>query len=151
MNKTGFVIQARTGSTRLPNKMLLPFYEELTILDILLKRIKEQSFGFPIIVATSDRPKDKEIIKIAKRNNVFYYCGEENDVLNRFVGAANTYTLDSVIRICADNPFLSMNYLKQLVRKLTDNSSDYISFISKDGTPSIKTHFGFWTEYITRT
>lgn len=149
MNKIGFVIQARTGSTRLPNKMLLPFYEELTILDILLERIKNQSFDFPIIVATSDRPKDTEIIKIAKRNNVLYYCGEEKDVLNRFIGAVNTFSLDSVIRICADNPFLSMNYLKQLVCKIKNTPSDYISFITKEGTPSIKTHFGFWTEYIT--
>lgn len=148
-NKIGIIIQARTGSTRLPNKMLLSFFDEKTILDIVISRINKQQFDIPIIIATSKNPKDKEIIKIAERNNVSYYCGDENDVLNRFICAANSFCLDSVIRICADNPFLSMNYLKKLLEYKNVNSRDYISFITKDGTPSIKTHFGFWAEYIT--
>ncbi|QTQ11285.1 glycosyl transferase family 2 [Treponema parvum] len=149
MNKTGIIIQARTGSTRLPNKMLLSFFDEKTILDIIISRINKQQFNIPIIIATSKNSKDKEIVKIAERNNASYYCGDENDVLNRFICAANFFSLDSVIRICADNPFLSMNYLKKLIDYKNINSSDYISFITKDGTPSIKTHFGFWAEYIT--
>lgn len=149
MNKTGIIIQARTGSTRLPNKMLLPFYGDKTILDVLITRINKLKIEIPVVVATSENLRDKEIVKIAERNHVLYYCGDESDVLNRFITAANSNLFDSVIRICADNPFLSMHYLKKLVDYTNNNSADYVSFITSKGIPSIRTHFGFWTEYIT--
>ncbi len=38
--KDGIIIQARTGSTRLHNKILLPFYGEQRIIDILIANIK---------------------------------------------------------------------------------------------------------------
>lgn len=39
--KDGIIIQARTGSTRLHNKILLPFYGEQRIIDILIANIKQ--------------------------------------------------------------------------------------------------------------
>lgn len=50
--KTGIIIQARTGSTRLPKKMLLPFYGQKTILDIILQRINHAFDSIDVIVAT---------------------------------------------------------------------------------------------------
>ena len=37
----------------------------------------------------------------------------------------------------------------KLVNYTKNNSSDYVSYVTSKGIPSIKTHFGFWTEYIT--
>ena len=34
-----FFIQARLGSSRLPRKILLPFYQGETILDLLIKKL----------------------------------------------------------------------------------------------------------------
>lgn len=146
---TGIIIQARAGSTRLQNKMLLSFYEEKTILDIILSRIKNKQLGIPVIVATTTNNHDKEIVKIAERNKVSCFCGDEDDVLKRFIACAEENELTAVVRICADNPFLSMDYLKTLLDYSNGSNSDYISFWTKDKTPSIKTHFGFWAEYIT--
>mgnify|MGYP000181749232 CR=1 FL=1 len=39
--RDGIIIQARTGSTRLHNKILLPFYGEQRIIDILIGNIKQ--------------------------------------------------------------------------------------------------------------
>lgn len=145
----GIIIQARTGSTRLPNKMLVPFYKNQTILDIILQRIKTEIKNVPIIVATTNNEKDDELELIAKKNSVLCFRGSETDVLKRFVDAARFYNVDSIIRVCADNPFLSMESLKQLINYTKNKEYEYISFKTSDDIPSIKTHFGFWTEYVT--
>ena len=43
--RDGIIIQARTGSTRLHNKILLPFYGEQRIIDILIGNIKQACAG----------------------------------------------------------------------------------------------------------
>lgn len=147
------IIQARTGSTRLPNKMLMPFYENNGILEILLCRLMSAlpKYKNDIIVATTVSKGDDKIEELCKRLNVACFRGSEEDVLSRFIDAARSYDADKIIRICADNVFLDMTQLEYLISNFTDNDIDYMSFITKDGTPSIKTHYGFWTEGVTRT
>ena len=122
-----FIIQARVGSTRLPNKILLPFYKEKSILELLVEKLSSFS-GIPIIIAAP--------------------ANSENDVLDRFVQAAQYYGVDKIIRICSDNPFLEKNSINLLVQEAKRTNADYISF-NINGKPSIKTHFGFWTEFVT--
>ena len=50
MRETGIIIQVRTGSTRLPNKMLLPFCKRNTLLDFILERFENANFNKKIIV-----------------------------------------------------------------------------------------------------
>ena len=50
--KDGIIIQARTGSTRLHNKILLPFYGKQRIIDILIGNIKH------CLLYTSPSPRD---------------------------------------------------------------------------------------------
>lgn len=66
-NDIGIIIQARTGSSRLPNKMILPFYENTCILDILLNRLKLFIPDIPIIVATTNAENDGAIVEISKQ------------------------------------------------------------------------------------
>jgi spore coat polysaccharide biosynthesis protein SpsF len=149
--KIGIIIQARTGSTRLPNKMILPFYNDKTILEILLERIQTEILSkTPIIVATTNKKEDDFIADICIKNNIAVYRGDELNVLNRFISVAIEYNLDGIIRICGDNPFLSKRYLNILYQEaLQDmNTNDYISFCESNGTPIIKTHYGFWCEYV---
>lgn len=44
MENLGIIIQARTGSTRLPFKMTLPFFNDRGILELLLSRLKKQGW-----------------------------------------------------------------------------------------------------------
>ena len=69
--------------------------------------------------------------------------------MNRFISAAEQYNAQKIIRVCSDNPFLDINSIKKLIETINENpSADYISF-NINGIPSIKTHYGFWTEYVT--
>jgi len=146
--RIGIVIQARTGSTRLPVKMLLPFYEQKTILTLIIERLKS-SFDIPIILATTISEKDSQLALLADELDVYCVRGSEENVLSRFLLAAETLELTHLVRVCADNPFLDMQLLGELLESdYTDY--DYVSHRLGDGTPAIKTHFGFFAELVSR-
>lgn len=143
------IIQARTGSTRLPNKMTKPFFNEESVLDILLKRLlqnKENLNVADIVVATTTNPGDNAIVDICNKLGVKYYRGSENDVLQRFIDTANYFKADKIIRICADNVFLDIPALSTIAHFLHNNDYEYVSFKTADDTPSILTHFGLFAE-----
>lgn len=146
--KVTFIIQARLSSTRLPNKVILPFWNGKTILNLLIEKLK-QFKDCHIILATSDLPTNLPLVDVAKKADISYFQGSENDVLQRFIDAAESQNAEHIIRICADNPFLDANALEELLHEIQSTENyDYISFLV-NGCPSIKTHFGFWAEYVT--
>src|SRR5690606_24930515 len=72
------------------------------------------------------------------------------NVLKRFIDAGNQYSASHVIRVCADNPFLDVNFLKELIIYSKENdNSDYWSFKTNKNIQVIKTHFGFFAEIVT--
>jgi len=147
MGKFGFVIQARIGSSRLPSKILLPFFEGKSIFDLLIEKL-QSNFSLPIILATSQNKENDILEQIASKKGILIYRGSENNVLGRFIFAANEFNIKKIIRICSDNPFLDVAELKTLIHFSENSDFDYVSFIV-DKIPSIKTHFGFWTEFVT--
>lgn len=145
------IIQARTGSTRLPQKMIKPFFEGKTVLDILLERLKQigNQYVEKIIVATSLNPNDDAIEEICKKQNIDVFRGSECDVLQRFIDTAEKFGAEKIIRICADNVFLDIKAIRDLAFILDNSDYDYVSYQTKEGIPSILTHFGFLTEGVT--
>ena len=67
MSKTKIIIQARTGSTRLPQKMILPFYENEGIFSLLLKKLTITFDKNDIILATSVNENNDVLVEIAER------------------------------------------------------------------------------------
>lgn len=145
--KVGIIIQARMGSTRLPRKILRDFYHGETLIETLIKNLKKVD-NVPVVVATSINPNNDELVSFLQQRNIPVYRGEENDVLNRFIGAAEQNDIDGIVRICSDNPFLDWHGVAALVEKAKCSQADYIGY-RINNIPSIKTHFGFWAEYVT--
>ncbi|MDQ3048631.1 MAG: hypothetical protein M3R27_13865 [Bacteroidota bacterium] len=146
MNK-GILIQARTGSTRLPGKMLKEFYGGKTLIEIIIERLISFNTGLPIILATTVNSKDTPLAEIAAKNGIKVYRGEEENVLSRFSKTTREYSLDAIIRVCADNPFIDKSFMNSVLEN--SGNSDYCSFFKDSSTPVIRTHYGFFTEYVT--
>ena len=144
MENIGIIIQARTGSTRLPGKMIKPFYNKKSILEIQINNLKK--LNFPIVVVTSVSEGDDSIEAIAKNCGTDCFRGSEDDVLSRFVQAGKEFQFDTIIRVCGDNPFLDIDLLQSLLLKY--KGEDYLSYQYQD-TPTILTHFGFFAEITT--
>ena len=143
----GIIIQARLGSTRLPGKILKQFYGEKTLLETVISNL-QKSGDVKIIVATSVNPNNDKLETLLKERNITVFRGPEDDVLSRFIGAAEDNSVDGIVRICSDNPFLDWHGVAALIEKAKTSNADYIGYRIND-TPSIKTHFGFWGEYVT--
>ncbi|WP_299833704.1 hypothetical protein [uncultured Tenacibaculum sp.] len=141
----GIIIQARVGSTRLHNKILLPIDGETTFLDVLLIKLKEEFNNLPIILATSGKKENDIIVEVAKKHKINVFRGDENNVLKRFVDCALKFKLSSIIRVCSDNPFLDTTLLKSLIENY--KCEDYFSY-KINNTPSILTHYGFFAEIV---
>ena len=143
----GILIQARLGSTRLPGKILKPFHGDKCILDIILDKLHQASDA-KVIVATSISKDNDALVEHLERNGELFFRGSENDVLDRFIKAAEKFHVDGIIRICSDNPFIDPDGIKALIEKAQHSEAQYIGF-RINGLPSIKTHFGFWGEFVT--
>jgi spore coat polysaccharide biosynthesis protein SpsF len=145
--KLGIIVQARMSSTRLPGKILRNFFQDKTLLEVLLEKLHRVP-NIMVVVATSVHP-DNDVLErflLDKGENV--YRGSEDDVLSRFIEAADFYGIDGVIRVCSDNPFIDFDGLIELTRAAQLNENvDYIGFWV-NGKPSILTHFGFWGEFV---
>ncbi len=145
---TGIIIQARTGSSRLPSKLILPFYEQYNVLEILLENLSKNT-NIPVILATTINSNDDKIEEIGRRYKVAVFRGSENNVLSRFVEAAKKYDIKNIIRICSDNPFLDVQATLDLIPHFIENKLDYCSYALAGNLPSIKSHLGLWGEVTT--
>lgn len=146
MSNLGIILQARTGSTRMPEKVILPFFEGKSILDLLIEKVEK--LGVPAVLATTVNPSDDRICDLAARHDFPVFRGSENDVLDRFIQAAKKFGFNKIIRVCADNPFLDLAGMKTLIETFEKSDVDYLSFQLAGNKPSILTHFGFWTEAV---
>jgi spore coat polysaccharide biosynthesis protein SpsF len=104
LGKVGVVVAARTSSTRLPGKALLPL-QGLPMLTFLLRRLRSLQSGV-VILATTDLPVDDELATLAAGENVGVFRGSASDLVARYVGAAMQFGLDTVARVTADCPFV---------------------------------------------
>lgn len=143
----GIIIQARLGSTRLPRKILKQFYGGKTLLETVIANLQRIE-GAKVIVATSVNPNNDELELFLNERGITVFRGSEDDVLSRFIGAAEANGVDGIVRICSDNPFLDRHGVADLIEKAKTSDADYIGYRIND-TPSIKTHFGFWGEFVT--
>jgi spore coat polysaccharide biosynthesis protein SpsF len=115
--KIGVIIQARYDSTRLPGKVLLPlpFSSNNSILSQIYNRSKLIDFIDDFIVATTDLATDDKINEEADKLGVKCFRGDENNVLKRYIDAAERFNIDIIIRVTGDNPLLFPEFYKRSI------------------------------------
>ena len=118
------IIQARLGSTRLPRKSVMKINDD-TLLGYLIKRIRHAVELDSIVVATSNKPRDRKIAEIAEKHNVSVFRGSEQDVLDRFVKTARLVNAELIVRITADNPFTDPQIMTTLIHSQEEKKADY--------------------------
>lgn len=122
------IVQARVRSTRLPGKVLVDLAGR-PLLSQLLARLQQCRHADAIVVATSDQADDAPIVELARAAGVACFCGDEHDVLGRFVAAARDQHADVVVRVTGDCPLIDPEVTDRVIRDLTDHASqcDYAS------------------------
>jgi len=118
------IIQARMNSTRLPNKTLKAI-EGKPLLWHLLERVNKSKYIDKIVIATTHNPRDKDIIAFSKEYGVDVYCGDENDVLDRFYQVAKASKSDTLVRLTPDCPLISHEVIDKVIAKFIKSKPDY--------------------------
>lgn len=122
--RVGVVTQARTGSTRLPAKVLLEVAGR-TVLDHHLDRL--EATGLPVVVATTTAAADDAVADLAARRGVEVFRGSEHDVLDRFARCAAAHDWDGLVRVTSDCPLLDPAVVRDAVALWAGEPHVYVS------------------------
>lgn len=102
------VIQARTGSSRLPGKVLLPLLDR-PVLEWVVRATRAVQGVDDVVVATTLEPGDDAIVELCASLEVPCVRGDVEDVLGRFLLAVSDDGVgdaDAILRVTADCPLM---------------------------------------------
>ena len=117
------IIQARMNSSRLPAKVLMPLANK-PVLGHIVERLSYCKLIGSILVATSNEDSDKPIVDYCKNNSINYYCGNLNDVLDRYYQAAKNCNAESILRITGDCPVIDPVIIDAVIAGYLSNNYD---------------------------
>ena len=120
------IVQARMGSTRLPNKVMMPILG-VPMIGLLLQRLSQSQEIDQVIVATSVDVRNRVLVDYV--NSLGYPCeeGSEDDVLARYYDTAFKHGADVVVRITGDCPLVDPMLVDGCVAEFNRLNIDYLS------------------------
>ena len=129
--KTLAIVQARMGSTRFPNEVMLPI-NGVPLIELLLHRLSLAKLIDHILVATSTATGDKQLAAHVRNLGYEVFEGSENNVLYRFYKAALPHRPNTVVRITGDCPLLDPELVDVIIASFDARHVDYLC----NGNPS---------------
>ena len=122
------VIQARTGSSRLPGKVLLPLGGS-TVLEQMMARVMRARTLDDLVVATTTHPDDDAIVERMTEIGITCIRGSEHDLLDRHLQAAVATWAAHVVKIPSDCPLIDPAVIDAVVIDYLDRPGavDYAS------------------------
>jgi spore coat polysaccharide biosynthesis protein SpsF len=126
------IIQARMGSTRFPGKMLARLAGRPLLWHVISRMRMAVSLD-DLVLATSDAAGDDILAMFAKGLGLAVVRGPEDNVLERFVIAAEARRADVIVRINGDAPLVDPLLTDKLVTRLIHEDADYVGVVP--GTP----------------
>jgi spore coat polysaccharide biosynthesis protein SpsF len=132
--KTILITQARSGSTRLPGKVLKEIGGK-SLLQIHLERLKKCTTISEVIVATTIKEEDQVIYEKALGWGFSASRGSESDVLDRFYQSVKEKNADWIVRVTSDCPLIDPELVDQVVDFVRNNNKDYGANILVENFP----------------
>jgi spore coat polysaccharide biosynthesis protein SpsF len=106
------VIQARTSSSRFPEKVLSP----LRGIPMLLWTINYcRKTNLPLFVLTSTDKSDDQLIGMLEKNYVSYYRGSLENVVSRYLSFMKEHQVKKVVRISGDSPLINPDVILKVI------------------------------------
>ncbi len=122
------VVQARTSSSRLPFKTLLPLCGE-PLLIRMIERVRRSELAGTIVVATTNEMEDDVIYDLCLQNEIQCFRGSLNDLLDRHYKVAVEYSADAIVKIPSDCPLIDPKIIDQVI-SLFKEYYPYYNYVS---------------------
>lgn len=120
------VVQARTGSTRLPGKVLHPVLGR-PILSLMIERVLQSTHSGTVVVATTEEPEDDAIVDLCEHEGWRAFRGSTDDVLDRHYRAAIEIGADIVVKIPSDCPLIDPDVIDTVLERALTGGADFVS------------------------
>jgi spore coat polysaccharide biosynthesis protein SpsF len=122
--RTVAIVQARTGSVRLPAKVLLDLGGQPVLVRVV-ERTRRASLVDEVVVATTLEPEDEAIEALCRQRNYPCFRGSLHDVLDRYYQAARHFDAGVIVRITADCPLIDPTLIDEAVDKFRQREVDF--------------------------
>lgn len=124
--KVAAIVQARTGSTRLPGKVLRDIAGK-TMIEQMLLRLERSKMLDETIVAVPRGPEDNRLAKLILDLGKVLFRGSQYDVLSRYYEAAELYDIHIIVRLTADCPLIDPRIVDRVIEAHLKSRADYTS------------------------
>ena len=92
----GIIIQTRTGSTRLPAKVMMRADDEFLMIDYIINQLQHSKLSNKMVIATTDLDQDDVIYEHVTNRNIPCFRGDEKNVLQRHYECAKKYSFSTI-------------------------------------------------------
>lgn len=120
------IVQARMGSSRLPGKVMADIAGR-PMLARVVERVRRAKTIRLVAVATSLHSSDDPIADLCRKENIAFFRGSDDDVLDRFYRAAKVFHADVIVRLTADCPLHDPAVMDETVNALLEGDADFVS------------------------
>jgi spore coat polysaccharide biosynthesis protein SpsF len=130
------VIQARTGSSRLPNKVLRPLLGK-PLLIRLVERVQAAQLVGKVVVATTILPVDNLVHAACQAEGIACFRGHPTDLLDRHYRAGRLYDAEAVVKIPSDVPLIDPGVIDRVLDVFLQEPGtyDYVSNLHPQSYP----------------
>lgn len=118
------VVQARTGSTRLPNKVLRPLAGR-PLLCRMVERVKSAALAGVVVIATTAEAEDDLIVELCEAAAVPCFRGHPTDLLDRHYQAGLAFGAETVVKIPSDCPLIDPRVIDRVIGHYLERSGQY--------------------------
>tara|TARA_B100000902_G_scaffold398969_1_gene467743 strand:+ start:2201 stop:2941 length:741 start_codon:yes stop_codon:yes gene_type:complete len=118
-------VQARMSSSRTPGKVLADINGKQMLVR-QIQRLKNKFSNTPVICVTSDDADDDSIHEVCKINHFDCFRGSLNNVLDRFIEAAEHYRIKNIIRVGGDDPLIDVNACEAVIDGYNNSLADFV-------------------------
>jgi len=135
------LVTARSTSTRLPNKCFQLITDDLSIIQVVIRRAKK--IGCPVILATTEDPSDDRLEEISFKEDILCFRGAVKNKIRRWADCFCKYSITEGLLVDGDDPTFDYNVGARALDQLRKGETDMV-VISPEMTP------GFFTYGITK-
>lgn len=128
------IVQARLGSTRLPNKVMRSVCGT-PLIGLQLDRLRGVKKANQIVLAIPDNTENAPLETYLIELGYPVFLGDEKDVLDRYYQAAKSVAADVIVRITGDCPLIDSELVDYVIENFIVSNVDYASNVAPPTYP----------------
>jgi spore coat polysaccharide biosynthesis protein SpsF len=119
-------VQARTGSSRLPGKILMEACGK-SLLELMLERLGCVRTLHRLLVITTTDASEDPVVELCERLDVDVFRGHPTDLLDRHYQGGLAFEADAIAKIPSDCPLIDPAVVDRVLACFNEGGYDFVS------------------------